>query len=160
LKNKKSIALGASILLILAMVITACTETPAAPPVSSPTATQQSTVATTTPKAATPSPTSTTVEVEKKYNVLNPTGIFKPVQTQGLAPRLDTLDGKTIWVNGGEADPVIWPALIERLRKDYTKTTFVYIVVSTYGPSTPEDEVLGKVEGKKKADAVIRGNGW
>jgi hypothetical protein len=64
------------------------------------------------------------VEVDKTYNVLNPTGIFLAVQTVSLAPRLTTFDGKTIWVSQTEADPVIMPALYARLQKDYPKTTW------------------------------------
>lgn len=161
MKAKTLVPVITSVFLTIVLVVMACTQA-VAPKATTPTPAQQSTT-TTTPIAtptSTPTPITQIVEKDKSYNVINPTGIFKPVQTQGLAPRLNTIDGKTIWVDGGEADPVIWPALIERLKKDYPKTTWVYLVVSTYGPAAPEDEVLGKVAGKNKADAVIRGNGW
>lgn len=94
------------------------------------------------------------VEVEKTYRCLNPRGDFIPVKIHSLALRLDTLEGKTIYVNQGEADPVIMPALIKRLRADYPGTTWKYLARSDFGPDTPEEEVL------KGADAVIRGVSW
>ena len=42
------------------------------------------------------------------YKCLNPVGIGKPVQTFTLAPRLDTLDNKEIWLSiCGEPDITI-----------------------------------------------------
>jgi len=86
---------------------------------------------------------------------LNPQGSFIPVQTKALAPRLDTIEGKTIYVVQGEADPVIFPALIERLKKDYTKTTWVYYLPSSSFGITAVDDTM-----KADAKAAIRGNGW
>ena len=104
---------------------------------------------------------------DKEYRALNPTGIFIPVETSGLAERLDTIEGKTIYVCQGEADPVIMPALIIALRNEYTGTTWIYYDRSDFGPSRPgtggaatstnqpeDPDILDKV------DAVIRGNGW
>ncbi len=34
---------------------------------------------------------------DKVYKCLNPVGLFMPVKTFPLAPRLDTLDGKEIY---------------------------------------------------------------
>jgi hypothetical protein len=76
------------------------------------------------------------------------------VDVKPLAERLDTFDGKTMYVNQGEADPIIMPALWERVQKDFTKTDWTYISTSGFGPTTPEAAVLAA------ADAVIRGNAW
>ena len=72
----------------------------------------------------------------------------------GLASRLDKLEGKTIYVNMGEADPVIMPALYNRLNRDYPNVNWKWIGTNEFGPSTPEKEVL------ENADAVIRGLAW
>jgi hypothetical protein len=77
------------------------------------------------------------------------------VNTFGLAPRLDTLDGKTIYVQQGEADPVIMPALAEHLAKNYTKTTWVYYKpTSSFVVSAPDDTT------KADAKATICGIAW
>jgi hypothetical protein len=107
------------------------------------------------------------VEVEKTYKALNPTGIFIPVETKALAPRLTTIDGKTIYVCQGEADPVIMPALYKALVAKYPKTTFIYYDVSSFGPSVPGTGGTASSTGQpedpdilKKVQGVIRGNGW
>ncbi len=106
--------------------------------------------------------------MDKKYNVLDPTGIFIPVQTQALAPRLDTIDGKTISICQGEADPVVMPGLQKALVAKFTKTKWIYYDVSNFGPTSPgtgstpatstgqpeDPDIIKKVQG------VIRGNGW
>jgi hypothetical protein len=95
------------------------------------------------------------VAEDKVYQALNPAGIFIPVDTVGLAERLDTINGKTIYLIQGEADPVIMPALNNVVNEDYPNTTWVYYnPVSSFGPGTPDDTV------KAEADAVIRGIGW
>ena len=45
---------------------------------------------------------------DKVYRCLNPVGISLPVETHPLAPRLTTLDGKTIYLSiTGEPDITI-----------------------------------------------------
>ena len=90
----------------------------------------------------------------KVYKFLSPCGIKPQVQVVGLAPRLDKIEGKTIYVNMGEADPVIMPALYKRLTNDYPKVNWKWIGASDFGPGSPEKEVL------ENADAVIRGLAW
>jgi hypothetical protein len=144
LKIKHLLPLLVSIVLILVMVATSCT--PAAGPATTVTVTPPAVTVTATPTSA--------AAKDKTYRAVNPAGDFTPVQTKSLAPRLDTLDGKLIYVNQGEADPIIMPALYDRLKKDYPKTTWKMIATSSFGPSTPEAEVTAN------AKAVIRGIGW
>ena len=92
-----------------------------------------------TPSTSTPAPN--VIEKEKSYNCLSPIGVQPPVTIVSLAPRLDTIKGKTIYVNQGEADPVIMPALCDRLTKDYPDTDWHLIASSSFGPAAPEDEV-------------------
>jgi hypothetical protein len=163
LKTKTLVPIITSILSAIVLIVMACTQAnPQTTTTPTNTPTQQ-------PNVTAPAPvtTTTTVEVDRKYNVVDPTGIFKPVQTQALTPRLDTIDGKTIYVCQGEADPVIMPALIKRLIKGYPKTTFIYYDRSDFGPTRPgtggassstnqpeDPDILKKVQG------VIRGIGW
>lgn len=117
------------------------------------TKTIQPTTTTTTPPTTTPTPQ--VVEKDKSYNVVSPRGVALPVNIKPLAKRLDTLDGKTIYVDQAEADPVIMPALWARVQKDYPNTNWKLILpTSLFGPSMPEAEV------KTNAQAVIRGVGW
>lgn len=149
MKRKNLISLVASIGFVLALVLSGCG--PAATPTPSATATPTETPTPT----ATPTPTPTApIGVELTFNCLNPTGTFQPVQVSALAPRLDTIDGKTIYVNQGEADPVIMPALWEIVQTDFPKTTWKYIAVSSFGPTAIEADV------RAAADAVIRGIAW
>jgi hypothetical protein len=147
LKKINLIPIITSIVLALVLVIMACGQatTPAA-------TTTTPAPATTTTKAA--APVTTTVEVDKKYQCLSPQGIQLPVQISPLAPRLTTFDGVVVYVNQGEADPIIMPALWTRVQKDYPKTTWKLIASNQFGSNTPEAEVLST------AKAVIRGISW
>jgi hypothetical protein len=154
LKSKHLLPLLVSMILILILVATSCT------PTGGPTVT-----VTVTPPAVTVTPQAVTKE--KTVRAVNPSGIFVPVQTKPLALRLDTIDNKTIYVCQGEADPVIMPALYERLKKDYPKTTWIYYDRSDFGPSVPGSGGAATSSGKpedpdilKKVQAVIRGIGW
>jgi hypothetical protein len=152
MKIKSLIPIITSVILLIVLVVMACT--PNAVP--TPTATQ--TAPTPTQPAvspSTPTPQTQIVYKDQTYNAVNPTGDFVPVQTKALAARLDTIDGKIIYVVQGEADPVIMPALIERLKKDYPKTTWNF-----YQPSSSFG--LAAVDATMKAEAkgLIRGVGW
>ena len=156
MKRGTLIALIASIGLVLVLVLSACgpaTTTPSAPSTPS------------TPSA--PQVVTKTVEVEKTFKALNPQGVFIPVQTRALAPRIDTVDGKTIYVCQGEADPVIMPALYKALVAKYPKTTFIYYDRSDFGPSVPGTGGIASSTNQpedkdilKKVNGVLRGIGW
>jgi hypothetical protein len=93
---------------------------------------------------------------EPVYKFLNPQGIPGPVEVQGLAPRLDTISGKTIYVVVCEAGPQTGPFLEKFLKQDYPDTNWVRIQHNGFGPTDPatDGDVL------KKADAVIGGQSW
>jgi hypothetical protein len=135
MKIKNSVPIATSILLAIVLIVMACTQvTPNPTPTSTastPTATNPAT------PALTPTPTTIIQEVDKKYNVLDPTGIFFPVQTQAIAPRLATIEGKTIYVCQGEADPVVMPGLYKALVAKFTTTKFIYYDRSDFGPTSP-----------------------
>ena len=63
----------------------------------------------------------------KKVTVLNPRGIAPPIEMIPMAPRLDTLEGKTIYVAGINFPP-LHQGMIEIhriLTERYPKTTFI-----------------------------------
>jgi hypothetical protein len=65
---------------------------------------------------------------ENKITVLNPRGIQPPIRLIPLAPRLDTLDGKTIYVVDTKY-PLTAPFVQEVykiLKEKYPKTTWVF----------------------------------
>jgi hypothetical protein len=90
---------------------------------------------------------------EKTYKCLNPTGVQEPVDLLPLAPRLTTLDGKTIHMSiCGEPDITI--PLERRLRGDYPNVNWT--MKKTYGiaPLQLSDEEM------KTTDGVILGVCW
>ncbi|NLE08669.1 MAG: hypothetical protein GX631_05400 [Dehalococcoidales bacterium] len=87
------------------------------------------------------------------YRFLNPKGNELPVQTYPLAPRLDTLDGKTIHLSiTGEPDITI--PLEKKLRERYPSVNWT--MKKSYMPNPlqmTEEEI-------KTTDAVILGVCW
>ena len=89
----------------------------------------------------------------EKYRCLNPTGIQQPVKLSPLAPRLDTLDGKTIHLNiCGEMD--IWVPLEKKLKSNYPNVNWTVKKGYTPTPIPLTDEE------KKTTDGVILGVCW
>jgi len=135
--NKKLFILLMSVSLILILILAACGG--------------QTTTTTTKPGATS---TATAPAAKEVFKVLNPQGVYIPVETKPLAPRLNSLAGKNIWWYQSEANPVIMPVLLERLKKDYPTTTFRYFETQGWGTdAVTADELKG-------IDAVIRGIGW
>jgi len=89
----------------------------------------------------------------KKYSCLNPHSTMRSVEYQGLAPRLDSLDGKNILYYQSEANQVIMPVLLEKLRADYPTATFTLLDTEHFGEAIPTEAQLGY-------DAMIRGICW
>ncbi len=90
---------------------------------------------------------------DRVYKCLNPLGTQPPVDTVGLAPRLDTLDGKEIWFSiTGEPDITI--ALEKRLKQDYPNVNWKQ--KKTYGiiPVRLTEEEM------KTADGLIQAICW
>jgi len=129
--------------LVLMLVLSACAPQETTPPPTTPPPT--------TPPPATQPPTQ--VEVDKIYKVLNPMGTYVPVETHPLSARLDSLAGKKILYYQSEANPVIMPVLLPRLKQDYPTATFDVVVTEGFGRSTPNDS-------DKTYQAAIRGVSW
>ena len=91
---------------------------------------------------------------DKIYRCLNPRGIEAEVDTQPLAPRLDKLDGKRIAINAQEVDPVIMPALIERLKRDLPNVNWLIKDSGVTEQVSLTEEEMGST------DALIQGVAW
>lgn len=101
-------------------------------------------------KKASPAPSA-----EKKITVLNPLGTPPPIKLKNMAPRLDTLDGKTIYlVNDGYigSDNLLYE-MQEWFKANYPKTTTVYKRKGG-GGFDAEDPALWQ-EMKEKANGII-----
>jgi len=91
--------------------------------------------------------------IGQKYKCLNPVGNQDPIELLPLAPRLNTLNSKTIHLSiCGEPDITI--PLEKRLKGDYPQVNWT--VKKTYGinPIQLSDEEM------KTTDAVILGVCW
>ena len=92
-------------------------------------------------------------EKDKVYKCLNPVGIQKAVDTFPLAPRLDTLDGKTIYFSiTGEPDITI--PLEKKLKMDYPDVNWQ--TKKTYGI----DPLRLSEEEMKTAEGLIQAVCW
>ncbi len=87
--------------------------------------------------------------------MLNPLGTPPPIILKAMAPRLDTLEGKTIYVdnNGYPGTSVLLPELIAVLKKKYPTTTFIYSEKPAGSMSMEQDPAIGE------ADALIVATG-
>jgi hypothetical protein len=91
-----------------------------------------------------------------QITVYNPMGKPPPIEMKAMAPRLDTLDGKTIYlVNTGfpNSDLFMYAAR-DWFAEHYPKTSTV--IVST-GMTNISEPVLNEI--REKADAVLFGLG-
>jgi len=91
---------------------------------------------------------------DRVYKCLNPVGIQAPVDLFPLAPRLDKIDGKTIYVTinaGGDQDITI--PLLKRLPGDYPNVNWKILRKFGFSAELTDEE-------KKDADALIAGVIW
>jgi hypothetical protein len=94
-----------------------------------------------------------TTKNDAVYKCLNPVGIQLPVNLSPLAPRLDTLDGKTIHISiCGELD--IWAPLEKKLKGDYPNVNWTVKKGYTINPVRLSEEE------RKTTDGVILGVCW
>jgi hypothetical protein len=86
--------------------------------------------------------------------VLNPLGTPPPIKLKPMAPRLDTIDGKTIYIvnDGYPGSGILLKELTAVCEEKYPDTTFVYRDKKT-GMSGEDPELLKEME--EKADAMI-----
>lgn len=150
MKKGKLIALAGSIVLVLVLVLSAC-----APSATPTTPAKPTTPATPTTPSTPAAPQVVTKEVERTYKVLSPRGIMPEIQTSALAPRLTTLDGKTVYLDMGESTNIVTQPLFKNMAATYPKTTFKTLWIAGFGSNAPPADALSP-----KVDAYIRGLGW
>lgn len=106
--------------------------------------------------------------MNEKWEVVRPTGA-RVVPSTGLAPRVDTLNGKTVcevW-NGGFAGEVSFPIIEELLRQRFPSlkvipyTEFPLSTIAAMKPSTKVEtlEAIRAALVSRGCDALITGNG-
>jgi hypothetical protein len=86
--------------------------------------------------------------------VLNPLGTPPPLDLKEMAPRLNTMEGKTIYIvdDGYPGSDLLLLELEKGLKETYPKTNFHYVKKSTF--MAQQDPALW-AEMKEKADAMI-----
>ena len=91
---------------------------------------------------------------EPVLTVLNPLGTPPPIKLRAMAPRLDTLKGKTIYIinDGYPGSDLLLGELKTVMEAKYPDTKFVYR--NKPGGFGREDEAIWN-EMKEKADAMI-----
>jgi len=88
------------------------------------------------------------------YKCLNPVGIQEPIEVKPLAPRIDAIDNKTIYVcinAGGDQDITI--PLLKKLPADFPNVNWKIKRQFGFNADLTEEE-------KKEADALIGGVIW
>ncbi len=97
--------------------------------------------------------------VEQKITVLSPRGTPPPIILKSLAPRLDTLDGKTVYLvnDGYVGTDILLGEMQAWFKANMPKVNTVYKRKGG-GGFTAEDPALWE-EIKEKADAVVMGMG-
>jgi len=97
--------------------------------------------------------------IEQKITVLSPRGKPPVIQLKPMAPRLNTLDGKTVYlVNDGYLGTDILLGEMQAWFKENMPKVKTLYKPMTGGGFTAEDPALW-AEIKQKADAVIMGMG-
>jgi hypothetical protein len=82
--------------------------------------------------------------------VLNPLGTPPPIKLKAMAPRLDTLESKTIYVdnNGYPGTSILLPELIAVMKEKFPNTEFIYndkpagSIMPAQGPAVGEADAL------------------
>ena len=98
--------------------------------------------------------------IDQKITVLSPRGKPPAIQLQPMAPRLNTLDGKTVYLinDGYLGTDILLGEMLAWFKANMPKVNVLYKPM-TGGGFTAEDPVLWAELKEKKADAVIMGMG-
>jgi len=95
----------------------------------------------------------------ERLTVVNPLGTPPPVKLKPQAPRLDTLDGKTIYLlsNGYPNSENVLLEMVDWFKAHYPKTTFEYRHMPSAMGGRADPAIWEEM--KEKADAMILGIG-
>ena len=91
----------------------------------------------------------------EKITVLNPMGTPPTIQLKPMAPRLDTIVGKTIYIvnDGYPGSEILCPEMTKGFQETYPNTTFVYKNKRGRGMGSKDQALWDEME--EKADAMI-----
>jgi hypothetical protein len=97
--------------------------------------------------------------VKEKITVLSPKGQPPPIHLKPMAPRLDTLDGKTVYlVNDGYlGTDILLGEMQAWFKANMPQVNTVYKVKGGGGFTAEDPELWAEI--KEKADAVVMGMG-
>jgi hypothetical protein len=97
--------------------------------------------------------------VEAKITVLNPLGTPPPIKLKNMAPRLDTLDGKTIYIvdDGFVGGDNLLLEMVDWFKANYPKTTVVFKRKGGGGFDAEDPKLWAEM--KEKANGIIIGMG-
>ena len=100
------------------------------------------------------------VPAEEEITVLTPLGSPPSIQPKAMAPRLDTLEGKTVYIvdNGYPGSDLLLTEMEAWFQREMPQTKALYKRKQAAGGFEGIDEALW-AEIKEKADAVIIGLG-
>ncbi|MDI9612287.1 MAG: hypothetical protein QM330_04365 [Acidobacteriota bacterium] len=92
---------------------------------------------------------------EEKITVLNPLGTPPPIKLKQMAPRLDTLEGKTIYLvdDGFIGGDNLLYEIQDWFKANYPRTTTVFKRKGGGGFDSPDPELWAEME--EKADGII-----
>ena len=95
----------------------------------------------------------------QKITVLNPLGTPPPIKLRNMAPRMSTLDGKTIYIvdDGFVGGDNLLLEIQDWFGKNYPKTTIVFKRKGGGGFDVEDKPLWAEI--KEKANAVIIGMG-
>jgi hypothetical protein len=96
---------------------------------------------------------------EAKITVLNPLGAPPPIKLKTMAPRLDTLDGKTIYIvdDGFVGGDNLLLEMVDWFKANHPKTTVVFKRKGGGGFDVEDPKLWAEI--KEKANGVIIGMG-
>ena len=96
---------------------------------------------------------------DEVVTVLNPLGTPPPITLKPMAPRLDTLDGKTIYIvdDGFVGGDRLLLEIVDWFGANYPDTTALYKRKGGGGFDVEDPQLWAEIE--EKADAVIIGMG-
>jgi hypothetical protein len=96
---------------------------------------------------------------EQKITVLSPRGTPPPIELKPMAPRLNTLDGKTVYlVNDGYlGTDLLLGEMLDWFKTNMPEVNAVYKMKGGGGFAAEDAQLWAEI--KEKADAVVMGMG-
>ena len=106
-----------------------------------------------------PSSQAQAAPADERITVLNPLGTPPPIKLKQMAPRLDTLEGKTIYIvdDGFIGGNNLLEQIVDWFAANYPNTKAIYKRKGGMGFEAEDPQLWAEI--KEKADAVLIGMG-